>query len=180
MASSLSSFSSTFSPSSFFSIAKYDVFLSFRGEDTRDNFTSHLYADLNRKKILTFMDNTNLRKGEEISKSICKAIEKSSLSVIIFSEKYAFSKWCLDEVVKILECKKMNGQLVIPVFYRIDPMHVRNQSGSFEAAFAKHEQEKIDKVERWRAALKEAANVSGWDSMVTRYVHAQKSIIFCY
>lgn len=180
MASSLSSSSSTFSSSSFFSIAKYDVFLSFRGEDTRDNFTSHLYADLNRKKILTFMDNTNLRKGEEISKSICKAIEKSSLSVIIFSEKYAFSKWCLDEVVKILECKKMNGQLVIPVFYRIDPMHVRNQSGSFEAAFAKHEQEKIDKVERWRAALKEAANVSGWDSMVTRYVHAQKSIIFCY
>ena len=30
---------------------KYDVFVSFRGEDTRDNFTSHLYSALSRKNI---------------------------------------------------------------------------------------------------------------------------------
>jgi hypothetical protein len=39
------------------SVPKYDVFLSFRGEDTRDNFTSHLHAELCRKKIETFIDN---------------------------------------------------------------------------------------------------------------------------
>ncbi|XP_048227211.1 disease resistance protein RPV1-like [Ricinus communis] len=146
---------------------KYDVFLSFRGEDTRDNFTSHLYSALNKKKIFTFMDK-EIKRGEEISPSIAKAIKGSKLSVIIFSEKYAFSKWCLDELTKILECKKMNGQIVIPVFYRVDPVHVRNQRGSFACAFAKHEEtlkERMEKVESWRSALNEAGSISGWNSL---------------
>ena len=48
---------------------KFDVFLSFRGKDTRDNFTSHLYNALNENKILTFIDN-RLVIGEEISWAI--------------------------------------------------------------------------------------------------------------
>jgi hypothetical protein len=38
-------------------VCKYDVFLSFRGKDTRNNFTSHLYDALCRKQIKTFIDN---------------------------------------------------------------------------------------------------------------------------
>jgi hypothetical protein len=56
----------------------------------------------NGKNILTFIDN-DLRRGEEISPSLVKAIEDSMLSVIIFSQNYASSKWCLDELLKILE-----------------------------------------------------------------------------
>ena len=46
---------------------KYDVFLSFRGEDTRNNFTDHLYVVLQRKYILTFRDEEELEKGKSIS-----------------------------------------------------------------------------------------------------------------
>ena len=84
----------------------YDVFLSFRGEDTRRNFTSHLYDALSRKKIKTFIDNNELQKGDEISPALIKAIKESHASIVIFSENYASSKWCLNELKQILECKK--------------------------------------------------------------------------
>ena len=54
--------------------------------------------------------------------------------------------------------------MVLPVFYDVDPSDVRNQKGSLEIAFASHE-ERFEKgnVARWRAALTEAANLSGVD-----------------
>ncbi|KAJ4723835.1 putative disease resistance protein (TIR-NBS-LRR class) [Melia azedarach] len=150
--------------------AKYDVFLSFRGEDTRDNFISHLYAALHRKQIQTFIDNQLIR-GDEISESFRSAIESSIMSVIVFSEGYASSGWCLDELVKILECRNLYGQIVIPVFYHVNPSHVRNQTGVFGDLFSKLEerfQERLDKLWRWRIALWEVANLSGFNSDVIR------------
>eukprot|EP00257_Ricinus_communis_P025626 XP_025013040.1 disease resistance protein RPS6-like [Ricinus communis] len=65
---------------------------------------------------------------------------------------------------------KNRGQMVIPVFYRVDPSHVRNQTGSFEDVFAQHKESLLvskEKVQSWRAALKEVANLSGWHSTST-------------
>ncbi|KAI5555589.1 hypothetical protein BDE02_19G092700 [Populus trichocarpa] len=143
---------------------KYDVFLSFRGEDTRFDFTSHLYAALNRKQILTFID-YQLVRGDEISASLLRTIEEAKLSVIVFSENYASSKWCLEELAKIFERRKNNGQIVIPVFYQVDPSHVRNQTGSFGDAFARLIKKKaltMDKEQSFRDALKDTATLSGW------------------
>ena len=141
----------------------YDVFLSFRGEDTRNSFTSNLNGILRHNGINTFMDD-KLQRGENISTELLEAIESSRISIIIFSKNYASSTWCLDELVKILECKN-NGQVVLPVFYKVDPSDVRNQNGKFGEAFMKHEEKFKDnkkKVQKWRAALKEASNISGW------------------
>ena len=144
---------------------KYDVFISFRGEDTRDGFTSFLYEALRNKAIQAYMDNHQLERGDEISPTLMKAIEESTISVIIFSENYASSPWCLNELVKILECKKRNGQIVIPVFYGIDPSIVRKQKQSYAVALAKLEERfKDSKLNQWREALKYAANLSGLDS----------------
>ncbi|KAL5843536.1 hypothetical protein ACOSQ4_009494 [Xanthoceras sorbifolium] len=143
---------------------KHEVFLSFRGEDTRDGFTSHLHDALCRKRIETFID-YRLVRGDEISPALLTAIEESKISVVIFSKDYVSSKWCLRELVKILECKKTNGQVVIPVFYHVDPSHVRKQTGSFEDAFVNnHENVSEDEKQKWRAALTEASNLSGFDS----------------
>lgn len=73
------------------SLGKYDVFFSFRGEDTSDNFTSHLFAALCRKKIKTFIDN-GLSRGDEILESLFSTIERSKISVVIFLKNYASSK----------------------------------------------------------------------------------------
>ncbi|XP_050275040.1 TMV resistance protein N-like isoform X2 [Quercus robur] len=149
--------------SSFTQRCKYDVFLSFRGEDTRNGFISNLNGILRHKGINTFVDD-ELQRGEKISIELFEAIESSKISIIVFSKNYATSTWCLDELIKILECKK-NGQVVFPVFYKVDPSEVRSQKGKFGEALAKHEENfKYDtnKVQRWRAALNEAGNLSGW------------------
>ncbi|XP_061345105.1 disease resistance protein Roq1-like [Gastrolobium bilobum] len=143
---------------------KYDVFLSFRGEDTREGFTNYLYDALCRKNIETFIDNSLVR-GDEISSSLHQAIEESNIYVIIFSQHYASSTWCLDELTKILECKERYGRLVIPVFYNVDPSDVRKQRGSYADAFVLHDQRPNHQVsQRWKAALTEAAGLLGWDS----------------
>nr|XP_048322180.1 disease resistance protein RUN1-like [Ziziphus jujuba var. spinosa] len=141
---------------------EYDVFLSFRGEDTRNNFTSHLYQALCQKGIYTFLDDDKLERGKSISPELLKAIEKSRCSVIVLSENYASSRWCLDELVKILECRDAYEQIVLPIFYHVDPSHVQNQVGSFEEPFHRYEQDFTQKVQRWRNALSQVAGLAGW------------------
>ncbi|KAM2903992.1 hypothetical protein COP2_003762 [Malus domestica] len=144
---------------------KYDVFISFRGEDTRRGITSHLHQALEQRKIETYIDD-RLQRGEEIGPALVEAIEKSRLSVIIFSKNYPSSTWCLKELVHILKCKERCGQMVIPVFYDVSPSDIRNQQGSYAVAFAgleKRFKDSIDKVQEWRNALTTAANLSGFD-----------------
>ncbi|KAL0010730.1 hypothetical protein SO802_005838 [Lithocarpus litseifolius] len=145
---------------------EYDVFLSFRGEDTRNNFTDHLYAALDRKGIWTFRDDERLERGKLVSPELLNAIEKSKFAIIVLSRNYVFSSWCLDELVKIVECKEETRLTILSVFYGVDPSDVRKQTGSFADAFAKHEEliKNEEKLQSWRAALTQVANLSGWDT----------------
>ncbi|KAJ9691469.1 hypothetical protein PVL29_013599 [Vitis rotundifolia] len=108
----------------------YDDFLGFRGEDTRNNFIAHLYDTLCRKGINAFIDDDELKRGEVVSSSLLTAIENSMFSIIVLSENYASSRWCLEELVKILECKETRGQRVLPIFNNVDPADVRKQGKS--------------------------------------------------
>ncbi|WVZ22241.1 hypothetical protein V8G54_000785 [Vigna mungo] len=147
---------------------KYDVFISFRGEDTRYNFISHLYDALHRNRIEAYRDD-RLQRGEEISPALQTAIEESKIYILVFSQNYASSTWCLNELTKILNCKKIYERDVIPVFYKVDPSTVRKQQERYKAAFEEHEQrfkDDMDKVQGWKDALTEAAGLSGWDSNI--------------
>lgn len=151
---------------------KYDVFLNFRGTDTREGFTSYLYEALRLAEINTFIDK-KLERGEEISNALLQEIERSRIFVVVFSENYAFSPYCLDELVKIIECKKSMGQSVFPVFYKVDPTNIEELRGTYGKAFAMHEakyKEDKEKVSRWKSALREAINFSGWHITNDKYV----------
>ncbi|XP_048131580.1 TMV resistance protein N-like [Rhodamnia argentea] len=144
----------------------YHVFLSFRGTDVRDNFLRHLYAALDLKGIYTYVDSEELRKGEEIGPALTKAIEKSHMAVIIFSEAYASSSWCLEEAAKIMECREERGLMVFTVFYKVEPREVRTPRDKYRKAMDKHESklgENSEEVKRWKEALSKASNLSGWE-----------------
>ncbi|KAL0552506.1 hypothetical protein IC582_011622 [Cucumis melo] len=140
----------------------YDVFLSFRGEDTRTNFTSHLDMALRQKGVNVFIDD-KLERGEQISETLFKSIQEALISIVTFSQNYASSSWCLDELVKIIECKKSKGQIVLPIFYKVDPLDIRKQTGRFREALVKHMPKFQTKTQIWREALTTMANLSGWD-----------------
>ncbi|RCW19477.1 hypothetical protein GLYMA_03G053500v4 [Glycine max] len=147
----------------------YDVFLSFRGEDTRASFTSHLYTALRNAGIFVFKDDETLPRGNKISPSLQLAIEESRVSVVVFSRNYAESRWCLKELENIMECHRTTGQVVVPVFYDVDPSEVRHQTGHFGKAFRNlenrllkvEEEEEEEKLQRWWKTLAEAAGISG-------------------
>ncbi|XP_040374407.1 disease resistance protein RUN1 isoform X2 [Rosa chinensis] len=169
-AASSSSSSLPLSPTDHQKHYTYEVFLSFRGEDTRFNFTDHLYTALCQRGIETFRDDDKLPRGEDVSQELLKAIEESRVSIVVFSQNYASSRWCLDELVKILDCRKSKGQKFRAVFYKVAPSDVRHQTGAFGDAFAKIDQCKYkDSIGKWSEALEEAANLSGWTFEEGRY-----------
>ncbi|PWA40565.1 toll/interleukin-1 receptor (TIR) domain-containing protein [Artemisia annua] len=140
---------------------KYDVFLSFRGEDTRNSFVGHLYQALKQKGIETYKDDEKIKQGKMISDELIDAIEDSKFYIIVFSKNYASSSWCLEELVKIMECRKGFGHTAYPVFFDVEPTEVRKQTGSVGDAFAKHKEDEA--AGKWKEALKEASDLAGWE-----------------
>ncbi|KAF3456183.1 hypothetical protein FNV43_RR00833 [Rhamnella rubrinervis] len=114
----------------------YDVFLSFRGE-TGKTFTSHLYKALDEKGIFKFLDVKRLERGEDISPGLDKAIEGSRCAVVVVSGNYASSRWCMDELVQILKCRKDS---------KIKQIEFRDDE---------------EKVESWSDALRQLAKIAG-------------------
>jgi len=148
----------------FHSHINYDVFLNFRGSDIRHGFLSHLTQALRLKKIVVFVDD-QIHKGDEIQQSLFQAIEESLISLVIFSQNYTYSHWCLDELVKIVQCRHKDRQILIPVFHKLDPATVKHQRGTYANAFAEHEKKyNLTRVQKWRSALSESASISGFPS----------------
>ncbi|KAK7270701.1 hypothetical protein RJT34_26050 [Clitoria ternatea] len=140
----------------------YDVFLSFRGLDTRHGFVGNLYKALHDKGIHTFIDDEELHGGDEITPALMKAIEESRIAITVLSNNYASSSFCLDELAHILDCVKRKGMVVLPVFYKVDPSDVRHHKGSYGEALAKHEGRFKRKIEKWKMGLHQVANLSGY------------------
>ncbi|CAI0540597.1 unnamed protein product [Linum tenue] len=156
---------------------EYDVFLCFRGVDTRHGFTSHLRAALLDRQIKVFIDDM-LDKTESIDELI-SVLKRSALSVVIFSENFADSSWCLDEVATI---SRRFGHRVLPVFYKVDPSDVSEDFGSYVVAIEqKHgatppkrrkknhgASKSQEDGKRWMDSLQVVANCAGYTSQKSK------------
>ena len=159
----------------------FDVFLSFRGEDTRNNFTAHLSQALRRSGLFNiFKDDYALDKGKDIGPELMKAIEDSQYAVVVLSENYATSSWCLKELAKIVECMGDSGR-IRTIFYHVNPSHVRNvissdvkeqEESSFWKALNEHAKipSHSEYLGSWRNALVKVASQSGHPVEAHTYV----------
>ncbi|XP_056165501.1 disease resistance protein RPV1-like [Syzygium oleosum] len=147
---------------------QYDVFLSFRGSDTRKAFTDCLYHSLveaGTVPICVFKDDNSIPVGEEFGSKILDAITWSKISIPVISENYASSKWCLHELIHIMDRKKSTSHIVLPIFYKVAPSDVRHLTGHFGDAFCLS-QESLDEedIQEGQQALKEVSYLNGWES----------------
>ncbi|KAL3745185.1 hypothetical protein ACJRO7_014316 [Eucalyptus globulus] len=139
----------------------YEVFLSFRGEDTRKGFTDYLYTSLVDTGIQVFRDDNELRVGEEIGKELLYNIAQSMILIPIISKNYTSSKWCLRELAQMLKCKRSKGQIVLPIFYKVQPSHLKRGLGDGISAHKDNLNEMV--VKEWEEALKEVSSLKGWE-----------------
>ncbi|KAF8038740.1 hypothetical protein BT93_B1326 [Corymbia citriodora subsp. variegata] len=147
---------------------QYDVFLSFRGSDTRKEFTDHLYhslVNIGTIPIRVFRDENNIPIGEEFDSAILDAITRSKISIPIISISYASSEWCLRELIHMMECKKTMSHMVLPIFYKVKPSDLRYLKGDFGSNFHLQKQRFDEKViQKGIQALRDVSYLKGWES----------------
>nr|XP_025884979.1 TMV resistance protein N-like isoform X2 [Solanum lycopersicum] len=127
----------------------HHVFLSF----ISNTFGDHLHTALLTAGIPSFRPD---------DKKLQNAIQESRILIAIISKDYASSHRCLDELTHMIQTRKSLGNFLLPVFYDVDPSDVRKQKGTFEQPFFNFEKRyKTEKVDQWRADLREVADLGG-------------------
>ncbi|KAL3746925.1 hypothetical protein ACJRO7_015804 [Eucalyptus globulus] len=144
---------------------EYRVFLSFRGPDTRHNFTDFLYHDLKEAGVHVFRDENDLREGEVIGDNLLYAINNSIIYIPIFSQNYASSKWCLRELAFMVKnvSKSEGKKCILPIFFDVEPEDVKLKTSLYSNAFLEHDKKSPKEVKDWRKALEEVDEIKGWN-----------------
>ncbi|XP_039155771.1 disease resistance protein RPV1 [Eucalyptus grandis] len=159
---------------------KFEVFLSFRGPDTRNTFTSCLYSDMVEKGIRVFKDDEEVRVGQKISGQLLRALDDTQIYIPIFSKGFASSPWCLHEVAHMVDCtSKSDGKKeILPVFFDVEPDDVKLKTNLYRDGLSKHEKKYGSlEVKRWGDALVEVPIRAGWKLERKGYGELTKLII---
>ncbi|KAJ4980313.1 hypothetical protein NE237_031150 [Protea cynaroides] len=145
----------------------YQVFISYRWEDTGNTFTGFLHSELKRERIDVFIDIENLPRGEEMLPKLFQGIESSKISIPIISKGYTDSKWCLIELAKMVECYKSRGQKILPIFFDVELNDIKMKNKTFEASFEQQHKKdpKNDEqtIQGWKHALSVVGEIKGFE-----------------
>ncbi|XP_039158823.1 TMV resistance protein N-like [Eucalyptus grandis] len=140
---------------------EYQVFLNFRGFDTRHGFTDFLYNHLIDVGIRVFRDDDELKIGEVIGENLVSAINNSIIYIPIFSKNYASSKWCLLELAHIVNnvSNSKDEKSIIPIFFNVKSDDVKLKTSVYSNALSEHERKSPDQVKVWKEALAKVGEI---------------------
>ncbi|GLJ33153.1 hypothetical protein SUGI_0667240 [Cryptomeria japonica] len=176
----MASSSSSSQARSIVSAKLYDVFISHRGPDVKETLAKQLYELLQERGCRAFLDREEIEGGDSIPDVIENAIRSSVVQIAVFSKGYAHSSWCLEELVLMLD--QQPDALFIPVFYDVEPWELRhiqnNKKSQYAAAFRDYERKGryLDKLEKWKDALKAASYISGYEQSEHKYNLCKKIV----
>lgn len=143
----------------------YDVFISHRGPDVKKTLASLIYYRLRNRGLSVFLDKNEMNRGEVIQHAICKAIQTARIHVAIFSQSYAESTWCLEELNLMWESKKEGRSSIITVFCDVKPSdHRYIEKGRYAKFFEEHKSKgrvSEEELMKWKKALCNASFISG-------------------
>ncbi|XP_056162506.1 disease resistance protein L6-like [Syzygium oleosum] len=146
------------------SASQYDVFLSFRGPDTRKTFTDCLYRTMVGQGIIAYRDSEDLHAGDRID-NLLGAVGDSKICILVLSRGYASSPWCLRELTHAMELNESTGKPeILPIFFDVTPSDVKLKTKLYVVDLEKHEQRPGgESRERWEAALRKVGKIRGWE-----------------
>lgn len=85
---------------------------------------------------------------------------------MVVSQNFRSSPWCLNELVKILECQKKWGLIVLPIFWGVNAKELREQPRHFVENIGQgekgFEQDNPHLFQKWRGALRTLGFIKGW------------------
>ncbi|XP_048133498.1 disease resistance protein RPV1-like [Rhodamnia argentea] len=137
-------------------IPTYDVFLSFRGLDTRYSIVEILYKNLLHNKVLAFRDDGIRSHGEGIPRELLVALHHSHIYIPFLSKNFASSTWCVHELVSMVKHQKSDGERrILPIFYDVERADVKLESNLYRDALNGHRSLYPHDAERWDRELKE-------------------------
>lgn len=157
---------------------RYEIFINHRGADVKKTLAGHVYHRLASCGYEVFLDKPEIEPGDNIRSQIKGAIATARAHIAIFSPRYAESKWCLDELVRMLD----SGVRILPVFYNMKPADLRRTSdkdgiydrflrnagwarnnGGYAEALRNHERKNVDpeRIAEWRRALSKVSYIAG-------------------
>ncbi|KAL3745695.1 hypothetical protein ACJRO7_014762 [Eucalyptus globulus] len=140
-----------------------DVFLSCSEQDNRPGFADGLYNSLHQAGIHVIRDLEERTLGQDTGQRLIQVIRHSKIAIPILSKNYPSSKYCLQELVQIVECHKTMGQIIMPVFLNVTPSVVKNISRGYGEAITKHGQTDLDPniLREWEEALIHVVAIPG-------------------
>ncbi|XP_031401816.1 disease resistance protein TAO1-like [Punica granatum] len=164
-------------PASALSEWKYDVFVSFRGEDKRKSFMSHLFRAFEHAEISCYHDVDWDQCGRIVGPMLLEAIRVSRIALVLFATHNSNSRRCLNELVEIVNCDgqlyRDHGHMVVPIFFDVEPTDVRRQQGEVGRGLESSAAEQGEaKAAAWRAVVDEEGNRSGTFNLLQLvYIH---------
>ncbi|XP_018724723.2 toll/interleukin-1 receptor-like protein [Eucalyptus grandis] len=137
---------------------RYDLFLSFSGDDTRYNFTGFLHQSLEKAGIRVFRDEDEIKVGDKIGETILQAIDNSKFYIPIISQTYPDRKWCLIELERMMNnVSRLEGrQRIFPIFYKVEPGDVKHRTPQLKNPSSEVE------LKAFKEALAKVGQIKGW------------------